>query len=76
MHCLGRFFANIINLPGHRHKRKSVFEISKMYYLYSQIIKIIEQEMNKIVIHTHVIFRLLKDIMFSLLNAYVFPNLQ
>ena len=30
--CLGRFFANIIGLPGHRNKRKSVLEITKMYY--------------------------------------------
>ena len=26
------FFANITGLPGHRNKRKSVFEITKMYY--------------------------------------------
>ena len=26
------FFANIIGLPGHKNKRKSVLEITKMYY--------------------------------------------
>ena len=26
-------FSNIIGLPGHRNKRKSVLEITKMYYL-------------------------------------------
>ena len=41
------FIANFITLPGHRNKRKSVFK--KKY-------KIIEQEMNKMAIHTHVIF--------------------
>ena len=30
--CLGRFFGNIIRLPGYRNKRKSVLEIPKMYY--------------------------------------------
>ena len=27
-----RFFSNIIDLPEHRNKRKSVLEITKMYY--------------------------------------------
>ena len=30
--CLRTFFANIIGLPGHRNTRKSVLEITKMYY--------------------------------------------
>ena len=51
------FFANIIGLPEHRNKRKSVLEITKMYYFVNSNYKIIEQEMNKIAIHTHVIFR-------------------
>ena len=33
-----RYFVNIIGLPGHRNKRKSVLEITKMYNY-----KIIEQ---------------------------------
>ena len=37
--------------------------------------KIIEQEMNKIAIHTHVIFRPC-NAMFSLSKTYVFPNWQ
>ena len=32
------FFANIIGLPGLRNKRKSVLEITKMYYFKIQII--------------------------------------
>ena len=37
--------------------------------------KIIEQEMNKLAIHTHVIFRP-RNAMFLLLNNYVFPDWQ
>ena len=32
--------ANIIGLPGHKNKRKSVYEMTKMYYFYIQIIKL------------------------------------
>ena len=48
------FFSNIIGLPEGRNKRKSVLEITKIYFLK---FKIIQQEMNKMAIHTHVIFR-------------------
>ena len=52
-----KFFSNIIGLPEHRNKRKSVLEITKMYYFLNVNDKIIEQEKNKMAIHTHVIFR-------------------
>ena len=57
MNVLGRcvFFANIV-LPGHRNKRKGVLEIKQnLLFLYSNY-KIVEQEMNKMAIHTHVNF--------------------
>ena len=44
--------ANIINLPGCKNKSKSVLEITKNFCFYIQILKI-----NKMAIHTHVIFR-------------------
>ena len=59
------FFANIIGLPGHRNRRKSVLEITKIYYFLYSNYKIIEQEMNKMAIQTHVIFRP-RNAMFSL----------
>ena len=64
------FFANIICLPGRRNKRKSVLEITKMYYFKVQIT---EQEMNKIAIHIHAILRP-HNALFSLSKTYVFPD--
>ena len=55
------FFSNIIGLPERRNKRKSVLEITKMYYF-----KI--QEINKMAIHTHVILRP-RNAMFFLSNT-------
>ena len=46
-----------------------------MYYFLNLNDKIIEQEMNKMAIHTHVIFRP-RNAMFFLLNNYVFPDWQ
>ena len=37
---LRTFFVNIIGLPWHRNKRKSVLEIPKMFSFYIQIIKL------------------------------------
>ena len=51
-----RVISNIIGLPEHRNKRKCVLEITKMYYFFNLNDKIIEQEMNKMAICTHVIF--------------------
>ena len=42
-----------------------------MYYFFNLIYKIIEQEMNKMAIHTHVIFRA-RNAMFFLLNTTSF----
>ena len=69
------FFFNKISLPERRIKRKSVLEITKMYYFLNLNDKIIEQEMNKLAIHTHVNFRP-RNAMFFLLNNYVFPDWQ
>ena len=44
---LSTFFANIISLPGHRNKRKSVLEITKMYYFKIQIIKLLNNKLIK-----------------------------
>ena len=68
---LKTFFANIIGQPGHRTKRENVLEITEMYYVLHSKYKIIEQEMNKMAVHTHVIFRPC-NAMFSLSNTYVF----
>ena len=51
------FFSNIIGLPERRNKRKSVLEIKTNVIFFNLNYKIIEQEMNKVAIHTHVIFR-------------------
>ena len=51
-----------------------VLEITKMYYSYRQII-IVEQEINKMAIHTHAIFRP-RNAMFFLSNTYDFPDWQ
>ena len=65
------FFVNIIGLCGHRNKRKSVLEKLNIFlFLYSNT-KISEQEMSKMAIHTHDIFRP-GNAMFSLLNIYEF----
>ena len=69
------FFSNIIGLPERRNKRKSVLEITKIYYFFYLNDKIIEQEMNKMAIHTHAIFRP-RNAMFFLLNTYVFHDWQ
>ena len=53
-----------------KNKRRSVLEIIKLLFLYSYY-KIIEQEINKMAIHTHVIFRP-RNAMFSSSNTYVF----
>ena len=37
-------FANIIGFPRHRNKRKSVLGITKMYYFYIQIIKLVNKK--------------------------------
>ena len=55
------FFSNIIGLPERRNKRKNVL-FKKLHD------KIIEQEMNKMAIHTHVIFRH-RNAMFFLSNT-------
>ena len=44
MKIFWEFFANIISLPGHRNKRKSVLEITKMYYFYIHIIKLLNMK--------------------------------
>ena len=62
------FCYNIIGLPEHRNKRKNILFLNSNY-------KIIEHEMNKMAIHTHVIFRPL-NAMFSLSNTYVFLEWQ
>ena len=55
--CVCVLCANIISLPGRKNKRKSVLDLTKsVYYIYSNY-KNIEQEMNKMAMHTHVIFR-------------------
>ena len=46
-----------------------------MYYFYIQIIQLLEQEINKMAMHTHAIFRP-RNAMFSLSNTYVFPDWQ
>ena len=46
-----------------------------MYYFFNLNDKIIEQEMNKLAIHTHVNFKP-RNALFFLLNNYVFPDWQ
>ena len=38
------FFANTIGLPGCKNKRESVLEITKMFYFYVRIIKILNKK--------------------------------
>ena len=67
---ISTFFSNIIGLPERRNKRKSVLEITKSTILNLND-KIIQQEMNKMAIHTHVIFRPRLATMISLLSYTV-----
>ena len=71
------FFFNKICLPERRNKRKSVLEITIIFFLLFLNLndKITEQEMNKLAIHTHAILRP-HNAMFLLLNNYVFPDWQ
>ena len=62
-----RFFKNKISLPERRNNKNVLF--------LNLNDKIIEQEMNKLAIHTHVNFRP-RNGMFLLLNNYVFPDWQ
>ena len=64
---ISTFFSNIIGLPEPRNKRKSVLEITKNVLYLNLNYKIIEQEMNKMAIHIHVIFRP-RNAMFLLLS--------
>ena len=41
------FFASVICLPGHKNKRKCILEITKMFYFYIQIIKILNKKLIK-----------------------------
>ena len=67
-------FFNNISLPEHRNKMKC-FGNNKNVLLLNLNAKFIEQEMNKLAIHTHVNFRP-RNTMFLLLNNYVFPDWQ
>ena len=69
------FFANIIGLPGHTKKKEKCFGNNKNVLFLISNYKIIEQEMNKMAIHTHVIFRPC-NAMFSLSNPFVFSEWQ
>ena len=69
------FFSNNISFPERRHKRKSVFGNNKNVLFLNINDKFFEQEMNKMALHTHIIFRP-RNAMFLLLNNYVFPDWQ
>ena len=68
------FFFNKISLPEPRNKRKIVFGNNKNVLFLNLNDNIIEQEMNKLAIHTHVNFRP-RNTMFFLLNNYVLSGL-
>ena len=61
------FFANITGLPGKKQKERC-FGNNKNVLFKNLNHNIIEQEMNKIAMHTHVIFRP-RNAMFSLSNT-------
>ena len=69
-----KFFSNIIGLPECRNKRMCFGNNKNVLFLNLKD-KIIEQEMNKMAIQTHVIFRPCNT-MFFLLNTYVPPDWQ
>ena len=71
------FFWNKISLPERRNKslKEKCFGNNKNVLFLNLNDKIIEQEMNKLAIHTHVNFRP-RNAMFLLLNNYVFPDWQ
>ena len=69
------FFGQYHQLAWTYKQKVKCFRNNKnVLFLYSKY-KIIEQEMNKRAIHTHVIFRP-RNAMFSLSNTYVFPDWQ